>query len=152
MYVVVQGCDKFWAKSSEGSTHKENDGNGRTVFNLMKDFRFALVMENKNFDGYVSEKIASAFLDSTVPIYYGTADIFKKFNRKAFIYYDVKNPSPALERIEYLEKNHSAYRECLAEPVLANGEKTLEEFFSLSDEIGGGKLKKRILDMMSMPS
>ena len=64
--------------------------------------------------------------------YYGTADIFKWFLTVKplyiYIYYDVvKNPSPAPERIEYLERNHPTYRECLSEPVLAHGEKIGEK-------------------------
>jgi hypothetical protein len=31
----------------------------------------------------------------------------------------------------------------MARPILANGEQTLEEYFSLSNNIGGGKLKQR---------
>ena len=50
------------------------------------------VGENSNVAGYVTEKIANAFMGSTVPIYYGTRDIFKLFNKDAFIYYDVRHP------------------------------------------------------------
>lgn len=114
----------------------------------MRSFRFALVMENSNVKGYVTEKIANAFMASTIPIYYGTTDIFKLFNKDAFIYYDIHDPQPALDRIAYLETNRTAYAEVLAQPILVNGERTLEEYFSLSDDVGGGKLKKRIWDMV----
>lgn len=48
----------------------------------------------------------------------------------------------------YLEKNATAYSEMLSQPTLADGNNTLEEFFSLSDDVGGGKLKRKILDMI----
>mmetsp|Transcript_9217 Transcript_9217/g.13424 ORF Transcript_9217/g.13424 Transcript_9217/m.13424 type:complete len:395 (+) Transcript_9217:85-1269(+) len=114
------------------------------------DYRFALVMENKNHDGYVSEKIVNAFLGGVVPIYYGTPDIFKLFNRKAFIYYDIEKPQEAWKQIQYLENNKTAYEEMLAEPILANGMETMSEYFSLEDDFGHGKLKNKIRSMMGL--
>ncbi|KAL9178441.1 hypothetical protein ACHAXT_003771 [Thalassiosira profunda] len=114
----------------------------------MVPFRFALVMENSNVKGYVTEKIANAFMASTVPIYYGTTDIFKLFNKDAFIYYDIQDPQPALDRIAYLETNRTAYAEVLAQPILADGEQTLQDYFSFIDDVGGGKLRQQIRDMV----
>ena len=109
-------------------------------------FRFELAMDSKKMDGYVSEKILNAFLSGTVPIYYGTADVFKMFNKDAFIYYDIEDPQPALDRILYLETNRTAYSEVLSQPILADG--ALEEYFSLSDDVGGGKVKEQIRSMV----
>ena len=67
----------------------------------------------------------TAFLGNTIPIYYGTTDVFKLFNKNAFIYYDIHDPQPALDRIRYLETNLAAYAEVVAQPILANGEQTL---------------------------
>jgi hypothetical protein len=119
--------------------------NSKRVFD---DYRFALVMENKRFDGYITEKIVNAFLSGTVPIWSGTREIYEVFNERAFIFYDVENPQPALDRIIYLEQNRTAYDEVLNEPILANGDKTIEDYFSFRDEVGGGKLKKRIRNML----
>ena len=82
-------------------------------------YRFCLVLENTKKDGYVTEKIINAFLGGCVPIYYGTEDVFQLFNIKAFVYYDIENPKPAMDRVRYLNENRSAYNEVLAEPVLA---------------------------------
>ena len=54
----------------------------------MAKFRFSLVMENSVHGGYVTEKIAQAFLGNSIPVYYGTKDVFKVFNDQAFIFYD----------------------------------------------------------------
>lgn len=109
-------------------------------------YRFELAMDRVNLAGYVSEKILNSFLSGTVPIYYGTTDVFKMFNKNAFIYYDINNPQPALDRILYLEKNRTAYAEVLSEPILADG--ALETYFSLSDDVAGGLLKRRIRSML----
>mmetsp|Transcript_22641 Transcript_22641/g.34031 ORF Transcript_22641/g.34031 Transcript_22641/m.34031 type:complete len:117 (+) Transcript_22641:93-443(+) len=76
----------------------------------------------------------------TVPIWYGTHDIFDIFNEKALIYYDVEEPEAALEQIHYLDTNPDAYEAVLNEPILKNGQETIDEYFSFMD----GKLRDRI--------
>ena len=76
------------------------------------------------------------------------ADAFKLFNKDAFVFYDIKDPQGALDRIAHLEANRTAYADVVARPILADGQRTLEEYFSLSDRIGGGKLKRRVLRML----
>lgn len=120
-------------------------------WNLYSVYRFCLVLENHKIEGYVTEKILHAFLGGCIPVYYGTEEIFAIFNRNAFIYYNVSDPQPAIDRIAYLEANKTAYDEILfGEPILADGNKTIEKYFSLSDEIGNGKLKRRIREMIKM--
>lgn len=110
------------------------------------DFRFALAMENKKSTGYVTEKIVTAFFSGAIPIYWGTEEVYKLFNRDAFIYYDIDNPKHALDKIFHLEVNATAYAKMKAQPMLAKG--ALKNYFSLSDDIGGGRLKWRIRDMV----
>jgi hypothetical protein len=144
---VAQGACYGQHKDLQHWLH-DKKGEVENVFLKMTPFRFALVMENHNVQGYVTEKIANAFMASTIPIYYGTPEIFEMFNKDAFIYYDIKNPQPSLDKILYLETNQTAYAEVLAQPILANGEKTLEDYFSLSKDIGGGKLIQKIREMV----
>ena len=113
-------------------------------------YRFCLVLENTKKDGYITEKILLAFMGGCIPIYWGTTQVFHMFNAHAFVYYDVHNPQPALDRIRYLEDNGTAYEEVMAEPILANGNATLEEYFSLMDEIGGGKIKQKIRHLLGL--
>ncbi|EED90150.1 THAPSDRAFT_269403, partial [Thalassiosira pseudonana CCMP1335] len=54
---------------------------------LFSHYRYALVMENTEVEGYVSEKILDAFLSGTVPIYFGSRFVFNVFNPRAFIYF-----------------------------------------------------------------
>ena len=75
--------------------------------------------------------------------------IFDIFNRKAFIYYNIREPSTALERIRYLENDRTVYDKVLEEePSLADG--SLDRFFSFADDIGNGTLKRRIRNMLGM--
>lgn len=124
-----------------------SDGRGKNL-ELLSKYRYALVMENSNVPGYVSEKIIEAFLSGTVPIYYGSEIVFDIFNPKAFIYFDVENPDKSLTQIQFLEQNPAEYDKLLNEPILANGQETLEKYFSWDETVGGGQLKKRIRKMV----
>jgi hypothetical protein len=117
----------------------------KTVY---QDFRFGLVLESIKLYGYIAVQMANAHFSGTVPIWYRTKEVFNVYNKRAFVYYDIKNPQQSLDRIMYLEKNQTAYDEMLNEPILANGEQTIEDYFSFRDEVGGGKLKKRIRNML----
>jgi Glycosyltransferase family 10 (fucosyltransferase) C-term len=117
-----------------------------TNANLYHDYRFTLAMENAPVPGYISEKIMMPFLAGSVPIYYGTTEVFDVFNRNAFVWYDVNDPQPALDQVKYLEANRTAYAAMLRQPILANGEETIAKYFSLRDEDGGGRLKWAIRD------
>uniref|UniRef100_A0A7S2SJN3 Fucosyltransferase n=1 Tax=Eucampia antarctica TaxID=49252 RepID=A0A7S2SJN3_9STRA len=51
----------------------------------MEGYRFAITMEGYISSDYVSEKLVNAFLGGTIPVYYGTKDVSKFFNPRAFI-------------------------------------------------------------------
>lgn len=102
-------------------------------------YRFCLVMEHSNdlqLPFYVTEKIMAAFASVCVPIYYGPKDtIHRIFNEKAFVYYDVMDPLPALSLVAQLEANKTYYDEMMAEPIVANGWSTIDEYFLLAAQV-----------------
>tara|TARA_Y100000591_G_C21811561_1_gene688230 strand:+ start:1074 stop:1478 length:405 start_codon:yes stop_codon:yes gene_type:complete len=55
------------------------------VVELHKDYKFSIAFENDIVDGWVTEKIINSFLAGCIPIYDGTSDIYKYFNKRAFI-------------------------------------------------------------------
>ena len=122
------------------TTNKEN-------WKLYRHYKYCLVMENTRRAGYISEKIVWAFLGGCLPIYWGTLDVNEVFNRNAFLFY---RPEKTLDDIRYLELNHSAYLERLNAPILSKGNKTIREFFSLTDELEGGYLKRRIRSALGL--
>ena len=123
-------------------------GSNRVAFGI---YRFVLLMDNAYVDGYVSEKIVDGFLSGTVPIYYGTRQVFDIFNPRAFVYYDPENPQEAIDQISRLEEVPEEYQRILDEPILADGERTIEKYFSFEDGIGNGQLKRRVRQMMGFP-
>ena len=117
---------------------------------IYREFRFCLTMEHVSAPGYITEKILLAYWAGCIPIYYGTTEIYNIFHSNSFIYYDIDNPRPALDRIKYLEQNRTAYLEALQHPILTDGEKTVEDYFSFDENMGRGILKGRIRSFLGV--
>jgi len=107
----------------------------------LRGYRFVLCMENANVAGYITEKLLNAFAAGSIPIYYGTRDVFKVFNKHAFVFYDINDPRPALALIRELETDPAAYEHMRAQPVFVPG--AVRKYLDL-----GGELRKRILDTL----
>ena len=122
------------------------DKSWKYAYKIMKKYRFALTFENANVSYYHTEKIINAFAAGSVPIYWGSDTIFNIFNKDAFIFFDKDNHQKTLEMVKYLEKNPLEYEKMVTQPILAKG--ALEKYFSLSDDIGGGILKRKIRKML----
>lgn len=132
---------------------RTKQGLGWTVLNFSVTIDF-LVMENEFHwrAGYITETIALAFAAGCVPLYFGWEGVFEIFNPRSFIFYDINNPKSAFEKVAYLEANQSAYQEMLAEPIFKDGNRTINRWFSLSDDIGDGSLKKKIRKTLMLDS
>lgn len=117
---------------------------------VFSQYQFSVCFENSDRDGYISEKILHAFFGGSIPVYWGSnKDVMKLFNPDSFIYYDMEKPQGAIAKILYLKSNQTAYNEMLlTQPILREGEKTLQEYFSLSKDVEGGHLRKKIMQMM----
>ena len=119
---------------------------------LYRDYKYCLVLENSNPMTYVSEKIFWAFLGGCVPIYWGNRyDVFKMINDKSFVWWNTKNTTKGLTQLKYLESNYSAYLDMLHQPILRSHdgggdgiEATIAKYFSLSADIGEGYLQNLI--------
>ncbi len=140
------GSTSAFKKKAEKFNTIAGDGPWTEAHKLYKKYKFGLAMENTNQRGYISEKILNAFMGGTVPIYYGTEDVFEVFNRAAFIYFDIKNPEGAFKQILFLLQNESEYERVLSQPMLAEG--AYERFFSL---YGRGYLSGAIRDFVGLP-
>lgn len=114
-------------------------------------YRFCLVMENTNKWGYITEKLLTAFEAGCVPIYYGSQEtVFSMFNRRAFVFYDIENPEPAIEQVRDLERYPSKFAAMQQEPILARGEKTIRKYFSFVEELENAALVRHIWKRMGL--
>ena len=60
------------------------------------------------------------------------------------MYFDVNRPQSAVEKVRLLETNSTVYERMMEEPILAEGESTINKWFSLSDQLGDGALKAKV--------
>jgi hypothetical protein len=134
------GCDRCCNRATNGAATEHHD-KGRSFLDdavsRYKDYRFAVVMENTYARGYVTEKIVNAFLASSIPIYWGHPDVFRYFNRKAFIYApDFHSIQALVEYVEYVDKDPVLYRQYLNEPITNRSQ--WERLFWWSLDVGRG--------------
>lgn len=120
-------------------------GDWSDAYKLYSRYKFGLVMENTRTDGYISEKILNAFAGGTVPIYYGTEDVFQVFNADAFVYFNDSHPEAALQKVKELLESDQMYEDMLSQPILAPG--AYEKYFSMW---GWGEVSLRIRDFLGI--
>jgi hypothetical protein len=96
--------------------HEPNLDKKLSKRDVQNQYMFYASFENENTNGYITEKLWSAFAAATLPIYYGAPDIRKKVGMlpdpKSIIdYNDFKNLSELTTYVKYLIKNRTAYLE-----------------------------------------
>jgi len=82
---IIDAVDGY-KKISSGGKYRNNIGyrvDNKLAF--LSKYKFNLALENSMIDGYVTEKIADAFLAYTVPIYWGGKSALTDFNPASFI-------------------------------------------------------------------
>jgi len=86
---------------------------------LFRNYRFTLVFENTDLEGYVTEKIVNAFKGNSIPIYFGGGGMIDQlFNPKAFI--DARNfssPEACADFVMQLSRDSDRLVQMYREPV-----------------------------------
>ena len=119
------------------------------IIDKYKDYKFVIAMENKQVDGYVTEKILNAFYSGAIPIYWGSKNINDFFNKKAFI--NVDDFESYEKCVEYIlsmsdeqidaMRNEKIYNEdndivnLLNDEYNKKGNKTLEQYLQMLKSI-----------------
>ena len=103
-------------------------------------------MENRQGQGYVSEKILDSFISGTISIYYGGYMVDEFINPKAFIL--IRGESDIKQKIEYIKKidnDDNLYRSILKENLFINFYLIrLEYLFDVNDNLEKINTKERI--------
>ena len=85
---------------------------------MQTNYRFSIAFESsQEHQHYVTEKIVNSFLAGTIPIYWGSRDIHKYFNPRAFI--DVSSFSSfedAADHVLEVDRNATLAKQYLQEP------------------------------------
>lgn len=103
---------------------------------FQKQCKFTIAFDSTQIPGFVTEKILHAFAAQTIPIYFGSPNIGKYFNKKAFI--DVADYGCDLDRVLHrvieLDNDDEKYMNMLKQPTfieqdyVLKKEKQMEEF------------------------
>jgi hypothetical protein len=91
------------------------------------NYKFVIAFENKDYPGYVTEKICDAYKSKCIPIYWGTKDVVKDFNPSTFINAnDFVNIDELVEYIIKVDNDDKLYASFFKDPIFSN--KWLETF------------------------
>lgn len=111
--------NEFFRKLSE---YKKVDAGGSLFNNVdrvpygkeiewMSDYKFSIAFENREREGYTTEKIVQAFLADTVPIYWGNPRVDEDFNPDAFINaYDFDNFDELSSYVKMVDHSDILYK------------------------------------------
>lgn len=102
---VMQANSNFWQESKIAFQQK---------------YKFSIAFENTKLDGFYTEKILNPFYAKSIPIYWGSGEITKEFNPKAFINcadydYDFQR---VIDRVIALDQDNKQYMQMLREKPL----------------------------------
>jgi hypothetical protein len=96
-------------------------------------------------------KTTQRLLAGCVPIYYGTRQVLDVFHPDSFVFYEVHKPQEALGQVAAMESNPKLYQAMMNAPILKEGAKTIDKYFSIFPNIGDGRWNQEIRSMMGIP-
>ena len=91
--------------------------NSKTDF--QRQCKFTLCFESTKSGGFVTEKITDAFYSDTIPVYFGSEEIFNIYNKDAIIFCRSREDfDMTVQRIIELDNNDEKYLEMINQPIL----------------------------------
>ena len=114
--------------------------------------KFVIAYENDALPGYVTEKLAMAFLAHSVPIYWGAPDVADIFNPAAFIHArDFSSQQDLVDYVCHVHAHDELYLRYLRAPIFRPetarmADEKIEQFFMFCAHIfAQGKRRARFL-------
>jgi GR25 family glycosyltransferase involved in LPS biosynthesis len=97
-------------------------GEYKENYKVFLQYRFVLVMENKQQGGYLTEKLYSAFVSGAIPVYWGCSESARKFfNTEAYIdIADFETFEACVKFIDTLDNDKERLRQMQSKPVFRN--------------------------------
>ena len=115
-YRRVESAGTYLNNMADGKTVSFADS-GKTDFQSL--CKFSLCFESTKHQGFVTEKITDAFYADTIPVYFGSEQVFSIFNEKAFIYCRGREDfERTIQQIIELDQDDEKYLEMMNQPIL----------------------------------
>ncbi len=102
---------------------------GNEKISTLSNYKFVLCFENSRENGYISEKIFSAFLSGSVPIYFGAPDISSYIPKDCYIEFDGTDYNALLTRMQSIDNHEYQEMRMRARQFLVSSE--CEKFTSI---------------------
>jgi GR25 family glycosyltransferase involved in LPS biosynthesis/glycosyltransferase involved in cell wall biosynthesis len=86
-----------------------------------KQYKFAIAFENRQYPGYVTEKICDAYKSGCIPIYWGTPDVTQDFTPGTFINAnDFADFDALIDHIRRVDCDDELYASYFKDPILSD--------------------------------
>ncbi|MES3005352.1 MAG: glycosyltransferase family 10 [Patescibacteria group bacterium] len=80
--------------------------------------KFSIAFENSSREGYTTEKLPTALLARTIPIYWGNPEIQREFNEGRFINcHKYKDFNQVIERVKEIDTDDNLYLQIINKPI-----------------------------------
>ena len=97
---------------------KSVDWKDSSKTDFQRKCKFTLCFESTKSGGFVTEKITDAFFADTIPIYFGSEEVFEIFNKDAIVFCESREDFGAtIEKIKKLDNNDDKYKEMINRPL-----------------------------------
>ena len=124
-----------------------SDGWVERAIEKYKNYKYVISCENSFGENYITEKIVLPFLAGAIPIYCGTKDIFKWFNKNSFIYI----PSEEIDNADQIIINSlDKYENMKNEYILKNGNINYEYTYDYYGQLILNKLYNKKIVILCM--
>ena len=114
-YKRVESPGHYLNNMEDGRTVNWKDSSKN---DFQRKCKFSLCFESTKHAGFVTEKITDAFFSDTIPVYYGSEEVFKVFNHNAFVFCSSRESfDETIEKIISLDRDDMAYLHMLNQPI-----------------------------------
>jgi hypothetical protein len=99
--------------------------NSNEILNFYSQYKFVICLENTKQETYITEKIINGFLARTIPIYWGSNNIYDYFNKKRFINIPNLNEvmiNKAISQIKQIIADDNKYLQMVNKPIFNNNQ------------------------------
>ncbi len=108
---------------------------------FMSQCKFVIAYENKDHDGYITEKVFQAYFSGAMPIYYGNRTVMHDINKQAIIYEgDFKTENELVDYIKKVDQDDELYCKKWNQNIISQPEKSYNAVYT--------KLRTKIFEVL----
>jgi len=123
-----QSCNNINVKFTR-NIYNENETYNDIAVKIYSEYKFVLAIENTIKQGYNTEKLINPILANSIPIYYGSSDIFNIINKKRVIFFDdFENINKLIDCVIEISQNEQKYNEIINEKIFIRNDINLGNY------------------------